>query len=242
MSNNKLGIIIGTSFQFSKLLKGHTVQSASTTFGKADIFESGHAVIAFRHGKNGDIPAHRIRHGANIQALKGVGVRCIIGFQSVGSLKQALPPGSLILPHDYISLISVPTIFEKNTDPHIVPAFDEPMRQSVIQLLHDREIPVFEQGIYWQTQGPRFETRAEIHLISQFADCVGMTAASEATVAQEAGLAYCCICSVDNYAHGIGSPPLTEETFQAVIRKNTQKMETVLNIMLENSGVLTCPS
>ena len=242
MAGKKLGIIVGTSFLLSKRLKGIPIQTVSTPFDTADTLDSEIALIALRHGREGSIPAHRVNHKANVFALKKAGVRCIIGFQSVGSLKEALPPGSLLIPHDYISLVSVPTIFQSNHDPHIVPAFDEPLRQSAIRLLRGFKVPVFEQGIYWQTQGPRFETRAEIGFLSHFADCVGMTAASEATIAQEAGLAYCCICSVDNFAHGIGHPPLSEEMFHAVVRKNTEKMEAILQYILENAGALSCPS
>ncbi len=242
MAGKTLGIIVGTSFHFSERLKGIPRQSVSTPFGPADILETDSAFIILRHGREGDIPAHRVNHQANLLALQDMGVRCVVGFQSVGSLKESLPPGSLVIPHDYISLVTVPTLFENNHDPHIVPAFDEPLRQSLSELLRSRQLSVFEQGIYWQTVGPRFETRAEIHLLSRFADCVGMTAASEATIAQEAGLAYCCICSIDNYAHGIGNPPLTEERFHAVVKENTEKMETILQIVLDNSGALTCPS
>ncbi|RTZ92687.1 MAG: 6-oxopurine nucleoside phosphorylase [Deltaproteobacteria bacterium] len=239
---NRLGIIIGTSFHYSESIKGRPVQSVATPFGNADMTHLKSAAVVFRHGKEGETPAHRVRHQANLTALKDAGVRCVIGFQSVGSLKEAIPPGSLLIPHDYISLVAVPTLFESNHDPHIVPAFDEPLRASLIRLLREREISFFEQGVYWQTQGPRFETRAEIRLLAQFADCVGMTAASEATIAQEAGLAYCCVCSIDNYAHGIGSPPLTEEKFHQVVRENTEKMETILKIVLESGSELTCPS
>ncbi len=237
-----LGIIVGTSFHFSEAIRNRPVQTVATPFGEADIADLGGAVVAFRHGKDGDIPAHRVNHPANLTALKAVGARWVIGFQSVGSLKEAIAPGSLLIPHDYISLAVVPTLFSSNHDPHIVPEFDEAIRQSVVRLLRGRGISFFERGVYWQTLGPRFETRAEIAFISRFADCVGMTAASEATIAQEAGLAYGCVCSVDNYAHGIGSSPLSEERFHQVVKENTEKMETILGIVLKNGENLACPS
>ncbi len=242
MGVKRLGIIVGTSFLFSEAIKTRNIETASTPFGPCDIVRLDQALLVFRHGKDGDIPAHRVRHQANLIALKEAGARCVIGFQSVGSLKEALPPGSLLIPHDYISIVAVPTIFENNHDPHIVPAFDGALRESMISLLRHHQIPVYEQGVYWQTQGPRFETRAEIQLLARFADCVGMTAGSEATVAQEAGLAYCCLCSVDNYANGIGNPPLTEEGFHAVVKENTEKMEAILQIVLGETGALSCPS
>ena len=54
-----------------------------------------------------------------------------------------------------------------------------------------------------------FETKAEIAMMSRYVDLVGMTMGSEAVIAQELGLAYASICSVDNYAHGLGEKALT---------------------------------
>ncbi len=237
-----IGLIVGTSLLYSNLLKTQEIQTINTPYGPADIVTLGGGVIVFRHGKEGTIPAHRVSHPSNLKALQERGVKYVIGLQSVGSLKESIPPGSLLVPDDYISLVSVPTIFESNHDPHIVPSFDETIRTSLLQMLQSEKIPVFEQGIYWQTVGPRFETRAEIRLLAHFADCVGMTAASEATVAQEMGLGYCCLCSIDNFAHGIGSPPLTEEAFHEVVKENTKKMETILNLILSKKETLICPS
>ncbi len=242
MGIDRMGVIVGTSFLFSEVFKGYPVQTVSTLWGSADILEMERALIVLRHGRKGEIPAHRVNHKANLAALKDSGVRCVIGFQSAGSLKESLSPGSLVVPDDYISLVSIPSIFEDNHDPHIVPAFDEPLRQSLVKYLQVRKIPVYEQGVYWQTVGPRFETKAEIRFLSRFADCVGMTAASEATIAQEAGLSYCCLCSIDNYANGIGHPPLTEERFHQVIKENTEGMENILQLILEDRSELTCPS
>ena len=127
-----VGIIAGTSFQFSGMTKDRPVQTIPTPFGDADIITLMGAVLALRHGKDGAVPAHRVSHAANLRALKDAGARCVIGIQSVGSLKQALPPGSLLVPDDYISLGSVPTLFEDNRAPHIVPAFDAALRLEVI--------------------------------------------------------------------------------------------------------------
>ena len=64
-------------------------------------------------------------------------------------------------------------------------------------------------GVYIQTRGPRIETVAEVKALPQFADIVGMTVASEATLACELGMEFAALCTVDNYANGLGDEVLT---------------------------------
>lgn len=66
-------------------------------------------------------------------------------------------------------------------------------------------------GSYVQTPGPRLETRAEVRALAAGADLVGMTVASEATLARETGMEIAALCTVDNYAHGIADESPTYE-------------------------------
>jgi 5'-methylthioadenosine phosphorylase len=68
--------------------------------------------------------------------------------------------------------------------------------------------------VYAQTRGPRFETPAEVRLLATHADLVGMTVASEAHLAKEAGLAYAAVCKVDNLGNGLEGDPLTIEEYR----------------------------
>ena len=65
------------------------------------------------------------------------------------------------------------------------------------------------KGVYVQATGPRLETRAEIAFFKTVGDVLGMTIASEATLAAELGLPYAALCSVDNYCHGIARSSVT---------------------------------
>ncbi len=90
-------------------------------------------------------------------------------------------------------------------------------------------------GTYVQTIGPRLETRAEIKMLKRFGDIVGMTLASEATLAMELELPYASICSVDNYCHGIHKTPLTmDEIFQNVAN-NARTIENILNTFIDRN-------
>ncbi|MFH1126407.1 MAG: 6-oxopurine nucleoside phosphorylase, partial [Candidatus Altiarchaeota archaeon] len=77
------------------------------------------------------------------------------------------------------------------------------LRQHILSIARKNRIKLHDKGVYVQTAGPRLETKAEINVIKKWGDVVGMTMASEAILAQERGLAYAAVCTVDNYAHGI---------------------------------------
>jgi 5'-methylthioadenosine phosphorylase len=92
------------------------------------------------------------------------------------------------------------------------------------------------EGVYIQTIGPRLETRAEIAMLKNFGHVVGMTMAHEATLCQEAGLAYASICSVDNYCHGVIDRPLTAEDIIQQGRKNVASINKILFGMIKEMG------
>jgi 5'-methylthioadenosine phosphorylase len=124
-----------------------------------------------------------------------------------GSLKKAIKPGSLVIPDDYLSFSVIPTFF-KDRIIHITPALDESLRASIINAARKGRIKIVPTGVYVQTAGPRLETKAEIGILKNYGDIIGMTLASEATLAQEIGLGYAAICTVENYANGLSKAPL----------------------------------
>ncbi|MFA4916930.1 MAG: hypothetical protein WC560_09700, partial [Syntrophales bacterium] len=77
------------------------------------------------------------------------------------------------------------------------------------------------------------ETKAEIVMMSQFADLVGMTMASEAVVAKELGISYAALCSVDNYGHGMGERELTMEEISQHSSRNTETMIRIVAKYME---------
>ncbi len=155
-----------------------------------------------RHGRDGSIPPHRINHKANLLALENEGVSHVLGVCSVGSLREDIKSGSLVVPDDYISLWNIPTYFSRDAV-HITPVMDEDIRKLLLDKAGELGLEIVYGGTYFQTTGPRLETRAEIRLLRDYAEVVGMTMASEATLACELGIRYAALCTVDNYAHGI---------------------------------------
>jgi 5'-methylthioadenosine phosphorylase len=225
-----LGIISGTLFLQGKgILADLREEEVETQFGRAPVFTSAEIVFIPRHGKNphSHILPHLVNHQANLQAMKDLGVREIVGVNSTGSLKRRLKPGMLVIPHDYLMPTAGPTIVREKPV-HITPVLDAEARRRWIDTARDCAIEVIDGGIYWQTAGPRLETRAEIAMMSQFADLVGMTMASEAIISQELEIPYASLCSVDNYAHGLDDKELTMEKILRRARRNT---DTILRIL-----------
>ena len=198
-------------------------------FGHAVVFTSETLAFIPRHGvdlKQG-IPPHKINHRANLAALREMEVQEVIGINSTGSLKTSIPPGTIVIPDDYIALSDIPTVFDDRAV-HITPALSGEVRNTLIAIAGKLGIEIRDAGVYWQTTGPRLETKAEIRLMSQFADIVGMTMASEATIAAELDLSYAAICSVDNYGNGLAEEPLSSEKIAQAARRN---MSAILQIV-----------
>jgi 5'-methylthioadenosine phosphorylase len=156
----------------------------------------------------------------------------IIGVNSVGSLKPEIPPKTLVIPHDYINLWGVQTLFDDEIR-HITPGLNEDLRQLILTVAKKRKIEVTGEGIYIQTRGPRLETRAEIHLLRNFGEVVGMTMGNEATLSEELSIPYASICSVDNYCHGISETPLTAEEILRNARTNMEKVKSLVLAIIE---------
>lgn len=231
-----LGILSGTI-----LLQGRGIfadlrpERVETAFGEALVFRSREVVLIPRHGADPQrhVMPHLINHAANLQALKALGVAEVIGIHSTGSLKNRLHPGMLVVPDDYLMLMPGPTAIREKAV-HITPRLSEPVRQKWLAAAAGCGIAAAASGIYWQTAGPRLETRAEITMMAPFVDLVGMTMASEAIVAQELGLAFASLCSVDNFAHGIGEKPLTMEQILRHARQNGEAIQRIVTAYLES--------
>jgi 5'-methylthioadenosine phosphorylase len=233
-----LGIISGTL-----LLPGKGIftdlheEPVETDFGRAIVFCNADIAFIARHGTDPHrhILPHLINHAANLTALKKRGVREILGIHSTGALKRRLKPGFLVVPDDYVLLGAAPTVVREKAT-HIVPVLSAEVRQKWLEAARDCAFDCIDGGIYWQTTGPRLETRAEIAMISQFADLVGMTMASEATIAQELGIPYASLCSVDNFAHGLEEKPLTMEKVLWHARHNAESILRILTRYIERDA------
>lgn len=222
----KIAFIGGSGFKREHFLKDFKQHVVKTMYGNVLLYVKDKVVFLPRHGKNGNIPPHRISHKANICALNLLGVEKIFAINSVGSLNEKIKPGTLLIPDDYVDF-SPDTFFEIELR-SIAPELSEKLRKELIDAAKKARTAVKTSGIYVRTRGPRFETKAEIKVLKKWGDVVGMTMTQEATLAQELGLPYACICTVDNYVHGLSKKKLSEEQVHAVQKKNAPKIEKII--------------
>lgn len=185
-----------------------------------------HAIALQRHrGADGPyVLPHRIDYAADLRSLVDAGCDRVLAICSVGSLEPELGVGSFVCPHDFIALQVTVTTFD-DARGHAMAGFDRDWRARVLAAWEASAAgPLRDGGVYWQANGPRFETQAEIRLLAAHADMVGMTLASECIVAGELGLAYAAVCVVDNLANGVAASPLSPAELERNRERNATRL------------------
>lgn len=231
----RTGILSGTILlQRTSFFRDLARETFSTACGEATLFLSGDIAFVPRHGADPKehILPHRINHQANLLALRDAGAEEVIAVHSTGSLKRRLAPGTLVVPDDFIDLSGGATVIGTKAV-HVTPVIDDGLRRRLLRAAAACGIEAVDGGVYWQTKGPRLETRAEIALMARFADLVGMTMASEAVIARELNLPFASLCSVDNYAHGIGERTLSIEEILKNAKTNEDRVIKILEAYME---------
>ena len=230
----RLGIIAGSAFLHGPAPRGTRPEVVSTDRGEVSVHRGEGFVFLRRHGEERYRPPHRLPHHAHALALEVLGVEGAVGLSSVGSLRIELEQGTAVVPEDYLSFHPPPT-FAGDERLHIVPALDEGLRGMLLDAARDTDGPVRDGGVYAETRGPRFETRAEVRMLATHADVVGMTAASEATLLQERGIPYAVLGMVDNLAHGIGGETLSLGAFDRALERSRGRARAILDEILKRN-------
>jgi 5-methylthioadenosine/S-adenosylhomocysteine deaminase len=168
-------------------------------------------------------PPHLINYAAILAALKSLSCERVVAVCSVGSLKASLGIGALLVPDDYYNPYSIRSM-HTDAKSHWVPALDATIRRDLLRELSRAGLSPIDGGVYAQANGPRFETKAEIRALAAVGDVVGMTAAHEASMAQDAGVPYAMFAMVDNFAHGVADP-LSLAAFHKGQRDNIATVE-----------------
>jgi 5'-methylthioadenosine phosphorylase len=156
-----------------------------------------------RHGKDHSVYPHQIDFRANISALKKLNVKYIFATAAVGSMNNDFEPGDIVLIEDFIDFTHSRLLTTFDND-GIVRHTDmsDPYCYELRNLLSKNMNLIKGSGVYVTTNGPRFETKAEIRMYSSFGDFVGMTNAQEVTFAKELGMHYSAIGIVTNWCTG----------------------------------------
>lgn len=173
-------------------------------------------VCMSRHGGSHAIPPHLVNYRANIWALRNLGVRKILATAAVGSLSPNFHTGELVLLDQFLDFTKTRpgTFYEGGQQGVLHVDMTEPYCSAVRQVIMGASEQlgfVLKNGAcYVCTEGPRFETPAEIRMFQRLgADLVGMTSVPEVVLARELGMCYATIGMVTNEAAGIANHPLS---------------------------------
>jgi 5'-methylthioadenosine phosphorylase len=198
----ELAVIGGTGF----CLEG-TVDEVETPYGKVPVaytrMKGKRAVFISRHGPN-HLPPHKVDYRAVIWAAKMTGAKRIVSTNTVGSMASH-PAGCVFLPTDYVEFTKTRanTFFEeKAVHVDMSRPYCPQVRAALADAARSLGLPTAE-GIYVCSEGPHLESPAQIRMMLQFGDVVGMTGYPEVVLAREAGLCYASICIVTNPACGM---------------------------------------
>jgi len=205
-----IGIIGGSGLYDIEGLRKVKELSVKTPFGspsdKVILGELDGIRIAFlsRHGRGHRLNPSEINYRANIYALKSIGVSRVISVSAVGSMKESIKPGDVVLPDQFIDLTKrrASTFFEGGIVAHV--AFGDPVCPSLGAVLLDAArtvgATVHQGGVYLCIEGPQFSTKGESRLYRQWgASVIGMTNLPEAKLAREAELCYATVALATDY-------------------------------------------
>lgn len=236
----KVGIIGGSGLENIDGIEYEGEQVLNTPYGEPSspykIYRLENCIfyIISRHGLKHDIPPHCVNYRANIYGFKSLGVTRIVAFSAVGSLNASYGAGSLLLADNAIDFTNgrENTFYDKNRCVHIdlTYPFCFELREAIKQSAAEENIKLADGGVYLCTNGPRFETAAEIKLFASFgADVVGMTMFPEVALAREAEICYASVNIVTNLAAGIETEK--KLTMDEVAENGTMAAENVCKII-----------
>lgn len=249
-----IAVIGGSGVYDPAWLSQRLVREVETPYGQVEVVEGQLATgrsgwFINRHGVGHRVPPHQVNYRANVYALKEVGATKIIATAAVGSMNESMVPGAMVLPDQFID-------FTKGTRPATYFEGGAGLGQGVVHT--DMTSPFCpdlsrllatvseelglgrlpKRATYVCTEGPRFETSAEIRAYRMMGgDLVGMTAVPEVVLARELGLCYQTLALVTNWAAGLREAILGHEEVMAVLAANAKRTTGLLMAALGSASM-----
>lgn len=231
----KVAFISGTSIVNSSLFSSWEVRTVETKYGPVTYKTRGDHALINRHGYAFPLPPHSINYRANISALATLGFQDIVSLNSVGSLKRDLPPGTFVSCSDYVCFQQGPVTFFDDELKGGAPGIANNLIPRLVRELAP-EFTIQTDKVYVQMRGPRFETKAEIRVVKDWGDVIGMTAAHEADLCTELGLRYNSLALIDNYANGLEGAEIDFVKFKELVKDNQGRVNRLFVRLLEILG------
>ncbi|NVN89105.1 MAG: S-methyl-5'-thioadenosine phosphorylase [Desulfuromonadales bacterium] len=241
MAGNAIGIIGGSGLYEMEGLEDVKRVRLDTPFGSpSDEYVTGvlngvPMVFLPRHGRGHRLLPSEVNYRANIHGMKQLGVGTIISVSAVGSLKESIAPGHIVIPDQFIDRtkgIRKDTFFGEGVVAHV--GFADPVCQALSEILYQAALAAgastHKGGIYVCMEGPAFSTRAEsLTYLSLDASVIGMTNLTEAKLAREAEICYGIIAlSTDYDCWHATHDDVTVEAILAIIHQNVAMAKNII--------------
>ena len=239
----KIGIIGGSGLDNPELFKDPKDVTVNTQWGEpsADLkigkIDDIDVALMARHGRAHTIPPSQVNYRANIQALKDVGCTHIIATTAVGSLREEIGRGHLVILDQFIDFtkqrkMTFHESFESHEPVHTPMAepFNSQLRNILIKVCTEQQIIFHQTGTVVTIEGPRFSTRAESKMFRLMgADIINMSIATEAALANEIGIPYAAIAmSTDYDCWKEDEEPVSWDAILEVFKGNADKVTRLL--------------
>ncbi|HIH31598.1 TPA: S-methyl-5'-thioadenosine phosphorylase [Candidatus Woesearchaeota archaeon] len=239
----KIGIIGGSGLDNPNILKDAKDIHVETPYGnpsspiKIGKIGNTDVVIISRHGREHTIPPTFVNNKANIYALKQQDCTHIIATTAVGSLREEIERGDLVIINQFIDFTRLRDVsYHKTFEPHkpihssMADPFDTGLRKILINGCKELKLKHHENGTVVTIEGSRFSTRAESHMFRSWgADIINMSIAPEAILANELSIPYAAIAmSTDYDSWKIGEEPVTWEAVMKTFEENIEKVTRLL--------------
>lgn len=248
----EVALIGGSGFYQPDFLKDSKKIVVSNEYGEVELYtgkiDETRLCFLPRHKINHSLPPGKINFRANLLALKKLGVKRIFATSAVGSLNTVMAPGEIVFFDDFIDFTHnrPATFYDKEGEVYHVDV-TEPycleLRTLLIEAASELRLKFHPAATYVCTEGPRFETPAEIKAFQKLgADVVGMTGLPEVVLARELEICYAGVGLVTNLAAGISQTRLTaEEVVEVVSRLSFSLKDLIRKVLPLLPSKRSCP-
>lgn len=241
MSQPVIGVIGGSGLYEIEGLTDVEEQQIETPFGHpSDCFVTGildgiRMVFLPRHGRGHRLLPSEVNYRANIYGMKLLGVDRIISVSAVGSMKEDIVPGHIVIPDQFFDRTQgkrASTFFGDGVVGHV--QFADPICPGMARRVHDAAVKVgatvHQGGTYICIEGPNFSTRAESNIYRSWGvDVIGMTNIPEARLAREAEICYATVALATDYdCWHDGHDDVSVEAVIAVIQQNVATARQII--------------
>ncbi len=170
-----------------------------------------------------------------IETLAGLGVQSLILTNSAGSVREDMPPGSVMQITDHINYSGINPLIGEESDRRFVgmtTAYDADLVLAMRNAAIRATVPLFG-GVYMWFSGPSFETPAEIRMARLLgADAVGMSTVPEVILARFFGMRVAAASVITNYGAGMTGAELSHEETKDMAPVGGKRLAAILKEMI----------